>query len=138
MANVEAFESAFNKGSKKQGADGQSGAIIAGGSGGGGLPGMIKSRMQNTAAKKQTALNQSIGAIKGAGKPAAGLDTSQPMQTAAADTTPKKLANFIPQAKHGGRVMKAGLVHVHRGERIIPAKHSRKRTSGKQRTITKA
>lgn len=44
----------------------------------------------------------------------------------------------VPQAKKGGRVAKGGLVLVHRGELIVPAKHRRKGTSGKQRTITKA
>jgi len=40
----------------------------------------------------------------------------------------------IPFAKHGGKVTKTGLVYVHRGEQIVPAK----RRSGKQRSGRKA
>lgn len=51
--------------------------------------------------------------------------------------TSPQATSMIPSAKKGGRIAKGGLLRVHRGEQIIPAKRSRKKVSGKQRTITK-
>lgn len=50
-------------------------------------------------------------------------------------TTQTPLAGMIPMAKKGGRVTKGGLVHVHRGEHIIPAKRSKGKASHKRTTI---
>jgi hypothetical protein len=42
---------------------------------------------------------------------------------------------MIPSGKHGGRIRKTGLIHAHRGEVLVPAKHAKK--TSRKRTITK-
>lgn len=68
---------------------------------------------------KKTAKNT----LKTAQKPT-GLQTTRPALTA-----------LIPSMKSGGRVKKTGLVLLHRGEHVVPAKRSKKTSS--KRTIIK-
>ena len=53
------------------------------------------------------------------------------------DTTQQDVGALIPQAKKGGRVKKGGLVRVHAGELIVPAKHRSTKKASRKRTVTK-
>ena len=68
---------------------------------------------------------QSKNTLKMAQKPT-GLQTTRPALTA-----------LIPSMKKGGRVKKTGLVLLHRGEHVVPAKRS-KRTSLRKTTFFRA
>jgi len=59
---------------------------------------------------------------------------SRASKSSGLETTPVVTA-LIPSFKHGGRVKKTGLVYVHRGERIIPAKHGRRKAFVKHTVI---
>lgn len=66
------------------------------------------------------------------------LKRAKKSNTSGLKTMMPQVTSMIPSAKTGGRVTKGGLLRVHRGEDIVPAKRGRRKTtSGKQRTITK-
>jgi hypothetical protein len=112
-----AFQAGFNLKSQKNNKD-NSPSSGGGKKSGGGIPGMIGGAMQKSRAKNTLKKAQQ------------GPKSLQPAENA--------MTGQIPSAKHGGRVTKGGLLRVHRGEEIVPTKRSgRKKTSGKQRTITK-
>jgi hypothetical protein len=59
------------------------------------------------------------------------LKKAQDAGGAGLQTTQQAVKAVIPMLKKGGRITKTGLAIVHRGELVVPAKQSRKRSSGK-------
>lgn len=92
---------------------------------------------------QQTGVTQPRGGLFGAidnarqnRKSRSALQKAQNPDRSLASVESPDLGNVqIPQAKKGGRVTKGGLVRVHRGEHIVPAKHARKAL--RKRTVTK-
>jgi len=83
----------------------------------GGIPGMIGGAIQKSRGKSS---------LKKAQKGPGGLQTAQ-----------SPLTDMIPSAKRGGKVIKTGLLHVHRGETIVPAGKGRVKKTSRKRTVIK-